>query len=324
MNPLNEISAPIQSAMEEFNVRFRASLKTDSPLLDYIIKYILKRKGKQIRPMFVFLSSLLNGQITPSTHHAASLIELLHTATLVHDDVVDESDQRRGLFSVNALWKNKAAVLVGDYLLSRGLSLSLQYQEHTMLEMVSHAVKEMSEGELMQIEKARFLNITEDAYLDIIRKKTASLLAVCCSCGAFAAGASKEQVDRMHYFGQQAGIAFQIKDDLFDFETSGKTGKPTGIDLQERKMSLPVIYHLNHTSYGERRHIINLIKNHNQEPEKMALVIDKVLQGDGIAYATKRMNDFRDQAIGELRFFPDGPAKNSLEQLLIFTTERSF
>lgn len=324
MNTLNEISAPVQQAMDEFNVRFRATLQTESPLLNRIIRYILKRKGKQMRPLFVFLSALLNGKITDSTDHAASLIELLHTATLVHDDVVDESDERRGLFSVNALWKNKAAVLVGDYLLSRGLSLSLQYGEHVMLEMVTHAVKEMSEGELLQIEKARFLNITEETYLEIIRKKTASLIAVCCSCGAYSAGASKENIEKMHAFGKNAGIAFQIKDDLFDFQKANQTGKPVGLDLQERKMSLPVIYLLNHSGFAERRSIINIIKNHNHDPEKVNSVIEKVRNSPGIDYASGRMIEYRDEALKILKSFPEHPARTSLEQLVIFTTDRNY
>jgi octaprenyl-diphosphate synthase len=321
---LQEIGKPVQPAMEAFNERFRSTLKTDSALLDRIIRYILKRKGKQMRPMFVFLTSLLNGQITESSYNAAALIELLHTASLVHDDVVDESDQRRGLFSVNALWKNKAAVLVGDYLLSRGLLLSLENNEFEMLRIVSTAVKEMSEGELLQIEKTRFMNISEEVYLKIISKKTASLIAACCCCGAQAAGASAENVQRMYNFGLLVGIAFQIKDDLFDFEIAGQTGKPGGLNLHDQKMSLPVIHLLNHSSLLERRHLINLIKNHHDEADKVNEVLEKVRNSQGLQYAGSRMMHYRDQALTILKTFPDHAARTSLEQLVLFTTDRTY
>lgn len=321
---LKEIGAPVQPAMDAFNTRFKASLKTESALLDRIIRYILKRKGKQMRPMFVFLCSLLHGKITDSSYHAAALIEMLHTASLVHDDVVDESDMRRGLFSVNALWKNKAAVLVGDYLLSRGLLMSLEEKEFEMLRIVSDAVKEMSEGELLQIEKARFLNITEEVYIKIITKKTASLIAACCACGAYGARASEEEVQRMKEFGRLVGIAFQIKDDLFDFQVAGETGKPGGLDLQDQKMSLPVIHMLNNSSYLERRHIINLIKNHHHETDKVQEVLDKVRNSQGISYATTQMMTYRDQALALLKNYPEQEARTSLEQLVLFTTERTY
>ncbi len=321
---LQEIAAPVQAEMEVFNARFRASLKTDSMLLDRVIRYILKRKGKQMRPMFIFLTSLLHGKITDSSHHAAALIELLHTASLVHDDVVDESDQRRGLFSVNALWKNKAAVLVGDYLLSRGLLMALETNEFEMLRIVSDAVKQMSEGELLQIEKARFMNISEADYITIISKKTASLIAACCACGAHGAGASAEEVERMKEFGHLVGIAFQIKDDLFDFQVSGQTGKPGGLDLQDQKMSLPVIHLLNNSSYLERRRLIHMIKNHNDEIDKVNEVLEKVRNSAGIAYASSRMIEYRDKALALLKNYPEQEARTSLEQLVIFTTERNY
>jgi octaprenyl-diphosphate synthase len=324
MESLKEISAPIVPYLEEFNKRFRASLKTDAILLDRIIRYILKRKGKQMRPMFVFLSALLNGEIKDTAYTAASLIELLHTASLVHDDVVDESDERRGLFSINALWGNKVSVLVGDYLLSRGLLISLEAGTHHLLTIVSRAVKEMSEGELMQIEKARFLNISEQVYFEIIRKKTASLIASCCAAGAASSGASDDKTEKMRLFGESVGIAFQIKDDLFDFEKVSQTGKPGGIDIKERKMSLPVIYLLKNTDMLERRRIINLIKNHNDDPSKVAIVLEKVRNSEGIPYAVSKMKEYRDKALDILKEFPENTARHSLERLVIFTTERNY
>jgi octaprenyl-diphosphate synthase len=325
MNKLNlqEISAPVRDAMEEFNGRFKQSLKTDSALLDKIIRYILKRKGKQMRPMFVFLTSLLNGGISESSYNAAALIELLHTASLVHDDVVDESDMRRGMFSVNALWKNKAAVLVGDYLLSRGLLLSLETGEFEMLRIVSAAVKEMSEGELLQIEKARFGNITEETYLRIVEKKTASLIAACCACGAKASGAGEEKVAAMHRFGKLAGIAFQIKDDLFDFQGTTETGKPVGLDLHDRKLSLPLIYLIKNATPAERRYLLSTVKRHNDDPEHVIRLLDLVRNSKGLDYARERMLQYRDEAIAILNDFTPGGARTSLEQLLIFTTERT-
>jgi octaprenyl-diphosphate synthase len=324
MISLKEIAAPIAPYMDEFNRRFHESLRTQSPLLDRIIRYILKRKGKQMRPMFVFFSAMLTGKITDSAYNAASLIELLHTATLVHDDVVDDSNERRNLFSINALWKNKIAVLVGDYLLSRGLLLSLDSGEFNLLRIVSRAVKEMSEGELLQIEKARFMNISEEVYFDIIKKKTASLIASCCASGAASTGSSEEVIRKMHEFGECVGIAFQIKDDLFDFEKVNTSGKPGGIDIKERKMSLPVIYLLKNSDIIERRRIINLIKNHNDKPEKVAVVLDKVRNSQGIPYATSFMIEYRDRAIGILKSFPENEARKALEQLVIFTTERNY
>ncbi|RLD57289.1 MAG: polyprenyl synthetase family protein, partial [Bacteroidetes bacterium] len=287
-----------------------------------ITRYIVKRKGKQMRPMFVFLSANLVGTVNDSTFTAASLIELLHTATLVHDDVVDDSNKRRGFFSINALWKNKIAVLVGDYLLSRGLLLSLEHEEFDLLKIVSNATKEMSEGELLQIEKARKLDIEEDIYFEIIRKKTASLIASCCAAGASSVKAKKDDIEKMRLFGELTGIAFQIKDDLFDYEKTNATGKPAGIDIKEQKMTLPLIYLLNNSSFLEKRRIINIVKNHNNNPQKVGIVIDKVNKSGGIEYAKEKMKNYHNQALQILDGFPDSPSKTSLEQLVSFTIER--
>lgn len=322
MDRLRQISVPIAPHMEEFNRRLKESLHTDTFLLDRVIRYILKRKGKQMRPMFVFLSAMLNGGINDSAYHAATFIELMHTATLVHDDVVDGADKRRGFFSVNALWKNKVAVLVGDYLLSRGLLLSLETREFEQLRIVSRAVKEMSEGELLQIEKSRSLNISEEVYFRIIRKKTASLIAACCAAGASAAGATEEAVARMHDFGELVGMAFQIKDDLMDFDTENRSGKPGGLDIKEQKISLPVIHLLSNSSLPERRRILGLIRGHNNDPERISRVMDKVRNSEGIAYAEKVMLGFRDQSLDLLKSFPEKDARSSLGALVLFTTDR--
>lgn len=322
MHSIDQIKAPVAREMDEFEGKFLSSMKSSVPLLDKITHYIVKRKGKQLRPLFVFLSAKACGQITDSTYRAASLIELLHTATLVHDDVVDDSNLRRGFFSVNALWKNKIAVLVGDYLLSRGLLLSVDNNEYKLLGIVSNAVREMSEGELLQIEKARRLDIAEPVYFEIIRQKTASLIASCCASGSLTAGASEEDIRKMRLFGELTGIAFQIKDDLFDFGTDGQIGKPTGIDIKEKKMTLPLIYALNHTDKTQKRKIIHIMKNHNENPEKVAEVIEFVKQSGGIEYTRTRMTEYRTRAIELLHTFPKTDARNSLEQLVIYTTER--
>ncbi|TND08617.1 MAG: octaprenyl-diphosphate synthase [Bacteroidetes bacterium] len=297
-------------------------MKSSVPLLDKITAYIVKRKGKQLRPLFVFLSASACGGVNESTYRAAALIELLHTATLVHDDVVDDSNLRRGFFSVSALWKNKIAVLVGDYLLSRGLLLSLDNNDFRLLKTVATAVREMSEGELLQIEKARRLDIAEPVYFEIIRQKTASLIASCCACGAASADDSEELQERMRKFGELTGIAFQIKDDLFDYGSSGDIGKPTGIDIKEKKMTLPLIYALNNASRNDKRRMINIVKNHNNEPEKVAEVISFVWKSGGIEYARQRMNQYKDEALALLRTFPESQARTSLEQLVIYTTQR--
>jgi len=276
-----------------------------------------------MRPMFVFLTAGLCGTINDSTYRAASLIELLHTATLVHDDVVDDSNLRRGFFSINALWKNKIAVLVGDYLLSKGLLLSLENDDFNLLKIVSNAVREMSEGELMQIEKARRLDIKESIYFDIIKKKTASLIASCCACGAASAGSDPAIVEKMRLFGEHTGIAFQIKDDLFDYESLNLTGKPNGTDIKDRKMTLPLIYTLNNTSLAEKRMIINTVKNHNSDAGKVSELFEKVSKAGGIRYTKDKMLEYRQNALQILADFPESQYKTALEQLVIFTTERN-
>lgn len=318
---LEEIKKPIAAELETFEAKFKASMQSSVPLLDRITHYIVKRKGKQIRPMFVFLSASLCGGITEATYRGAALVELLHTATLVHDDVVDNSYERRGFFSVNALWKNKIAVLVGDFLLSKGLLLSINNGDFGLLKIVSDAVKQMSEGELLQIEKARRLDIDEAVYYEVIRQKTASLIASCCSCGAASAGADNEIVEKMRLFGEKVGIAFQIKDDLFDFGTDD-VGKPLGIDIKEKKITLPLIYALNKASNSEKRRIINLVKNHNEESDKVSEVIDFVRNSGGLDYARSRMDAYQQEAFTILNDLPDHDSRNALQQLVRFTTER--
>ena len=318
---IKEIQAPISSDMVSFESKFRASMKTKVLLLDKIMSYIIKRKGKQMRPMFVFLTANLFKGVEERTHRGAALIELLHTATLVHDDVVDDANYRRGFFSLNALWKNKIAVLVGDYLLSRGLLLSIDNEDFDLLKIVSNAVKEMSEGELLQIEKARKLDIDEAVYYDIIRQKTAVLIASCCAVGAKSGGASEEDVERMRRFGEKVGIAFQIKDDLFDYG-SDEIGKPLGIDIKERKMTLPLIYALEQSTYTEKRYIINIIRNKNDQPKKVKEVIDFVKTKGGMEYATKAMNGYYEQAVKELEGFDDTVYKKSLLGLVDYTISR--
>lgn len=322
MLSIDQIKAPIASHIEAFETHFRASMKSPVPLLNTITRYIIKRKGKQMRPMFVFFSAKACGEVNQSTFHAASLIELLHTATLIHDDVVDDSNERRGFFSLNALWKNKIAVLVGDYLLSRGLLLSLENEEYHLLKIVSNATREMSEGELLQIEKARKLDIEEPVYFEIIRKKTASLIASCCAAGAASVGADAETIEKMRLFGEYVGIAFQIKDDLFDYEKNLETGKPNGIDIKEKKMTLPLIYMLNGMNWNEKRHAIHIVRRHNNEPQKVAELIQKVNASGGIEYAAGKMREYQQKAIALLNTLPESDARCSLEQLVMFTTER--
>ncbi len=323
LKTLDEIKAPVSENIAEFEKKFRIAMKSDAPLLDTIMRYIIRRKGKQIRPVFVFLTAGLHGAVTESTYTAASLIEILHTATLVHDDVVDDSNLRRGNFSINALWKNKIAVLAGDFLLSRGLLLGLERDEFRLLKIVSGAVREMSEGELLQIEKARRLDIAEDVYFDIIRKKTASLIASCCACGAASTGAGDESVNRMWRFGEDVGIAFQIKDDIFDYDRSNETGKPSGIDIRDQKMTLPLIWLLNQASSSEKRWIINTVKNHGTDKDRVGTLIRKVTETGGIEYARRQMTAYRDKAIALLGTFPESPYRTSLEELVVFTTERN-
>ncbi|MBE0638893.1 MAG: polyprenyl synthetase family protein [Bacteroidales bacterium] len=323
MPDLKDIKQPISEHLASFEDKFRDSMKTRVALLNYITQYIIRRKGKQMRPMFVFFSAGITGQITESTYRAASLIELLHTATLIHDDVVDDSNLRRGFFSINALWKNKIAVLVGDYLLSRGLLLALDSNEFDLLKIVSNATREMSEGELLQIEKARRLDIKEEIYFEIIRKKTASLIASCCAAGAHSAGADPDTVKKMHQIGEYVGIAFQIKDDLFDYQDNKRVGKPNGIDIKEQKMTLPLIYMLNNSSFWEKRKVVNVVKRHNNNSEKVDAVIDQVNQSGGIEYATQKMIEYRQKAFDLLADFPGSPMRRSFEQLVIYTTDRT-
>lgn len=306
-----------------FEKKFSESVKSNAPLLDRIMKYIIKRKGKQLRPMFVFLSARLNGPVNESTYRAAALVELLHTATLVHDDVVDESLERRGFFSINAIWKNKIAVLVGDYLLSKGLLLSTDHNDFEHLKILSEAVKQMSEGELLQIEKSRNLNLDEAVYFEIIKNKTASLLSSACGVGAWTTSNDPGITNKMKLFGEKVGIAFQIKDDLFDYG-SEDIGKPTGNDIKEKKLTLPLIYTLNRVDKTTKRELIYIIKNENEKPEKVKHLISTVVENGGIEYTKQSMNDYRDEALKLLHEFPETNIRNALEELVRYTTDRKY
>ena len=313
----------ISKELDLFEEHFRNAVRSRVALLDRIMEYIVKRKGKQLRPMFVLLSAKLGGPITESSYRAASLVELLHTATLVHDDVVDEADERRGFFSINALWKNKIAVLVGDYLLSKGLLLSLSNKDYQILQILSEAVKLMSEGELLQIEKSRNLNLKESVYYDIINGKTASLLASACAAGASSTFDNPEQIEQMRLFGEKVGMAFQIKDDLFDYG-SKNVGKPTGNDIKEKKLTLPLIYTLNNCEASIKKKIIYIIKNQNTDKVKVDYVIDEVKRLGGIEYATQKMFSFRDEALAILYTFEDIEVRQALEELVRYTTDREY
>lgn len=319
---LPEIQAPVATEMAEFEKKFRQSMRSKVMLLDKITGYIVRRKGKQMRPLFVFLTAGLTKGIQEATYRGASMIELMHTATLVHDDVVDDSHYRRGFFSVNALWKNKIAVLVGDFLLSRGLLLSLENNDFELLRIVSRAVKEMSEGELLQMEKARKLDITEDVYYEVIKQKTASLITACCEVGASSSGADAETVKKMGEFGVNVGMAFQIKDDLFDYG-SHEIGKPTGIDIKEKKMTLPLIYALNKADKSQKKRIKKLIKHSAEQPKNVDEVIQFVKSSGGIEYATKVMNEYHQQANQILESFPASQYRDSLMKLVQFTIDRT-
>jgi octaprenyl-diphosphate synthase len=318
---MNFSSQIIAEELKVFESRFKDSVKSNVPLLDRIMKYVVKTKGKQLRPMFVLLSAKMTGNINESTYRAASLVELLHTATLVHDDVVDESMERRGVFSVYALWKAKVSVLVGDYLLAKGLLLSLDNDDFKILQILSRAVKEMSEGELLQLEKSRSLNLDEDIYFKIITNKTASLLASACSAGAYSASKDLEIAEKMRLFGEKVGIAFQIKDDLFDYGKDD-VGKPTGNDIKEKKMTLPLIYTLNKVDRPLRKELIYIIKNQNRDKEKINFVISKVEEAGGISYATQKMNEYRNSALQILEDFPADETRATLANLVNFTTDR--
>ena len=322
MSIISEIKYPIKEEMKLFEKKFKNSLQSKVPLLDRIMHYIIKRKGKQMRPMFVFLTSKMFGEMNEKCYRAASLIELLHTATLVHDDVVDEANLRRGYFSVNALWKNKIAVLVGDFLLSKGLLLSVENEDFDLLKIVSSAVKDMSEGELLQIEKARRLDIKEEIYFEIIRKKTAVLISSCCACGASAMNESEETIEKLAFFGEKVGIAFQIKDDLFDYTQSKLIGKPTGIDIREQKMTLPLIYTLNTVDKKTRGEIINTVKNHHKNEEKVAELIQLVKKTGGLEYAEKVMLEYQKEALMLLESFPENEARKSLQKLVKYVIDR--
>jgi octaprenyl-diphosphate synthase len=322
MITLEDIRKPVNKELKEFDLRFKSVVSSNIPLLTMVTRFVLRRKGKQMRPLFVFLSSRLTGEITEATYTAASLVELMHTATLVHDDVVDESNERRGAFSVNAIWKSKIAVLFGDYLLAQGLLLAVEKKNYDLLEIVSNASREMSEGELLQIQKSRSLNIDMDTYYEVIRKKTASLIASCTACGARAAGASQDIVDRVYQMGIQIGMAFQIKDDLFDYQPHGLIGKPTGNDIKDKKFTLPLIYALNQAEASRRKAMIRKIKNGNRSQHVVNEVVEFVKDLGGIEYAKAKMQEYKSTAMEILYSFPESPSRNSLRDLVEYTVSR--
>ena len=323
MKTVSQIKQPIEYEMELFEKKFQLSMYSKVSLLNRITHYVVNRKGKQMRPMFVFLIAKMfnNGDVNDRTYRGASVIELIHTATLVHDDVVDESNKRRGFFSINALWKNKIAVLVGDFLLSKGLLLSIDNSDFDLLKIISAAVREMSEGELLQIEKARKLDITESVYFEIIRKKTATLIAACCEMGSQSVMAPKTEVENMRQFGEYIGMAFQIKDDLFDYGTQ-KIGKPTGIDIKEQKMTLPLIHTLNNCSKKEKKWVVNSIKNHNTDKVRVNELIHFVKEKGGLDYAVSKMKEYQKMALAILQKYPDSTYKESLELMVNYVIER--
>ena len=313
----------VREELEIFESKFKEAVQSQAPLLDRIMRYIVKRKGKQLRPLFVLLSAKLCGAINDSAYRAASLVEILHTATLVHDDVVDDSSERRGFFSTYALWKTKASVLIGDYLLAKGLLLTLEHQDYKLLHILSEAVKKISEGELLQLEKARNLNLQEEVYYEIIRNKTASLLASACAAGAWATSQNEEFTNRLRKFGELTGMAFQIKDDLFDY-TSEDIGKPTGNDIKESKLTLPLIYTLNKVDRATRKRIIYIVKNEKENKDQLSWVIGEVIKAGGIDYSIQKMNAFKEEAIQELHHFPDNPIRKGLEDMVRFVTDRKY
>jgi octaprenyl-diphosphate synthase len=313
----------IENELKIFEGKFKEAVTSNTPLLDRVMRYMVKRKGKQLRPMFVFLAAKLCGEVNESTYRAASLVELLHTATLVHDDVVDDSLERRGFFSVYALWKNKVSVLVGDYLLAKGLLLSLDNDDFKILKILSDAVRKMSEGELLQMEKSRSLNFDEAVYFEIVKNKTASLLASSCAAGAWSSSLNDENTSRMKAFGEKVGIAFQIKDDLFDYAFQD-VGKPTGNDIKEKKLTLPLIYTLNNIDKKTRREIIYIIKNQSANKTKLNYVIDAVSKNGGIDYTINKMNDYKQQALDILHSFPPSEIRTGFEDLVNFVTDRKY
>ena len=321
-NILEEIKNPIRQEMKLFEKKFQESMRSEVFLLDKITRFILKTKGKQIRPMFVFLCAKLVGEITEKTYRGASMIELIHTATLVHDDVVDDSFKRRGFFSINALWKNKIAVLVGDYLLSKSVIISTENQDFDILAVISKTIREMSKGELLQLEKSRKLDITEDIYYEIIRKKTATLIAACCEVGAISNNVNVELAQKIRDFGTYTGIAFQIKDDLFDYLKKNATGKPVGIDIKEKKLTLPLIYAMNSVKKDKRKYYFNIVKNHSHETGKVNELMEFVKKSGGISYAEKVMLNYQKKALEILNDFPDNEAKKSLQLMLNYIIKR--
>ena len=324
MKILEKIKLPIKQEMDLFEEKFSNSMISDVPLLNRITHYVVKRKGKQMRPMFVFLTAKMmsgNGTINEKVYRAASIIELIHTATLIHDDVVDSSDKRRGFFSLNALWKNKIAVLVGDFLLSKGMLLCIDNDDFDLLKIISKSVKDMSQGELLQIEKARRLDIDEKTYFNIITKKTASLIASCCALGASASNSSKSQINKFYELGEKIGIAFQLKDDLFDYGKT-KIGKPTGIDIKEKKLTLPLIYALNNSSESKKKWLINSVKNSNDNLIKD--IINYVTEIGGIDYTQKKIQEYFNSAIEDLKYFDDNEFKESLKKLIKYVIERKY
>ena len=319
---LKEIKQPVAEDLKKFDKHFRESMKSNIKLLDTITYYIVQKKGKQVRPLFVFLCAKLFGEINDSSHDAAAFVEILHTASLVHDDVVDDSDKRRGYFSINALWKNKVAVLVGDFLYAKGFLLALENDQFEIIKIISRAIKEMSEGEVLQIDKARKLDIDEQVYYEIIRQKTASLIAAACAAGASTTTDNKESVEKMRLFGETIGIAFQIKDDLFDYGDED-IGKPTGIDIKEKKMTLPLIHVLKKASKKDRQWMINIVKRHNNNRAKVKELVDYVKKNGGISYAQTALNSYTEKAINLLHEFEPSQTRESIEHLVRFVISRN-
>jgi octaprenyl-diphosphate synthase len=322
MSTINKIKSPIEQELKDFEPYFKKSLQSDIPLLSTILNFIYRSKGKQLRPIFVFLSAKLHGETNEFSQLAACSVELLHTATLVHDDVVDESYERRGTFSVNALWRNKLAVLVGDYILAKGLQLQLEHQKYNFLHLISRAVQDMAEGEILQMKKSRKLDINDEVYFEIIRKKTASLIATSMAIGAASVTGNDEIVEKMYRIGQDVGIAFQIKDDIFDYQAKGIIGKPTGNDIKEKKITLPLLYVLNNSESAERKRILSLIKHKNKNSSVVKELIQMVMEKGGLEYAEQKMNEFKEKAINGLKEFDDCEARRSLIELMDYITTR--
>ena len=319
---LTQIRRPVDKEMAQFEAYFSKTMRSEIPLLNIILNYIIRRKGKQMRPLLVFLTARLNGEITEATFVAATFIELLHTASIVHDDVVDDANERRGALSINALWNSKIAVLVGDYLLSKGMLISVEKNRFDMLEIVSDAVKSMSEGELLQLQKSRKLNLKEEDYFKIIKSKTAALLSACTACGARSVSEDPETIQMMKDFGENIGIAFQIRDDLLDYESTGLTGKTGGNDIKERKLTLPLIYALEQTSYLKKRHILGIVKNRKKTKAEINEVISFVSENGGMEYSELKMNQYRDKALAILDVYPDSEVRESMKEFVIYTTSR--